>query len=115
MTLSHWLSDIMGAFGMSWIVMHAIYFWMLKIPDQEDYYKRHGKHPEVPLVWELRLCLHLLGMVLGGMALMLGIRAIILANHWGFYFLVLVGIIFLGFFYWRFRILHRRSVSGFLP
>jgi membrane-associated phospholipid phosphatase len=115
MTLSHWFSDVLGALGMSWILMHAIYFWMLNIPEQTCYYNKYGKHPEGPLVWELRLCVHFLGLVLGGMVLMFGIRAVMLENHWTLYALILVGIVSLGFFSWRFRILHRRSVNGFLP
>jgi membrane-associated phospholipid phosphatase len=115
MTLSHWFSDVLGAFGMSWILMHVIYFWMLNIPEQTRYYKKYGRHPEGPQVWELRLCAHLFGMALGGMAAMLGIRAVIMGKHWALYTLILAGIVSLGFFYRRFRLLHRQSVDGFLP
>ena len=115
MTLSHWFSDVLGAFGLAWILMHATYFWMLNIPEQHRYYKKYGRHPEGPLVWELRLCAHLLGMVLGGMVSMLGIRAVMMGKHWSLYALILAGFFSLGFFYRRFRLLHRQSANGFLP
>ena len=113
MTLSHWLSDVLGALGLSWILMHAIYFWMLKIPAQVDHYHIYGRYPENPVVWELRLCLHLLGMVLGGMAGLLGVRAVMLGTPWAFYLLIPAGGVVFGFFYRRFQRLYRKVMEGF--
>jgi membrane-associated phospholipid phosphatase len=113
MALSHWLSDVLGAFGLSWILMHAIYFWMLKIPEQTAYYERYHSYPEEPLVWELRLCVHLFGMVLGGMAVMLGIRAIMLGAHWAFFLLTPAGVLLLIFFQKRFTVLYRKAMEVF--
>jgi membrane-associated phospholipid phosphatase len=113
MALKHWLSDVLGAIGISWILMHAIYFWMLKIPEQVAYYERHGRYPDDPVVWELRLCVHIFGMVLGGMALLIGIRAVILGTHWALFLLIPAGMLFLFFFQKRFTVLHREAMNEF--
>ena len=82
MRLSHWFSDIAFAMGMSWILMHVIYYHLLRIPDQESYYRRMGHFPGRPGAWEIRLCLPLFGAVAGGTAFMLGIRAFLLGAKW---------------------------------
>ena len=40
MHLSHWISDVVFAMGMSWILMHLIYYHLLKVPHQEVFYKQ---------------------------------------------------------------------------
>jgi len=112
MHLSHWLSDVVGALGLSWILMHAFYFWLLKIPQQTDYYVRHGNLPEVPKVWELRLCIHLLGLTVGATAFLLGLRAVMLNTHWSLYLLMPAGaVVFWNFYRW-FAALYRRVMQG---
>jgi membrane-associated phospholipid phosphatase len=113
MTMNHWLSDVLGAIGISWILMHAIYFWMLKIPEQIEYYERQRRYPSEPVVWELRLCVHVFGMVLGGMAVMLGVRAVILGAHWALFLPIPAGILLLIFFQKRFTRLYRKAMDGF--
>jgi membrane-associated phospholipid phosphatase len=82
MKLSHWVSDVLFSLGFSWILMHLIYYILLRIPEQEDYFHTHGQFPQLPAVWELRLCLLLFLMVLSAMALVLGVRAIFLSAAW---------------------------------
>jgi membrane-associated phospholipid phosphatase len=82
MQLSHWFSDIVFAAGMSWILMHVIYYHLLRVPDQEAYYQRMGRFPARPRAWEIRLCLILLGSVVGGMTFALGVRAFLLGSKW---------------------------------
>jgi len=104
MKLSHWLSDVFFSLGASWILMHMIYYSLLRIPEQEDYYRKHGRFPQLPVVWELRLCLSLLMLVLSAMALVLGIRSISLGAAWSLQaFLPIVGICGLSYFGMRFR------------
>lgn len=76
MTLSHWLTDILGAIFIGAIGMHLLYFKVLRVPDQRRYMDRHGQLPELPQVWELILCLYLLAATIGVMMLMIGTRAI---------------------------------------
>lgn len=77
MKLSHWLSDILFTIGISWILMVFIYHHLLRIPQQEAYYREHGGFPEISKVWDLRLCLSLFGTVVGAVLLLFGLRALI--------------------------------------
>jgi len=76
MTLSHWLSDILGSIFLGGICMHLLYFNVLRVPDQRRYADHHGRLPELPQVWELIFCLHVLLGTIGLMALIIGVRAV---------------------------------------
>ena len=76
MTLSHWIFDSAFSLLAAWIIMHVLYFWILDIPRQTRYLKWRGSHPELPAFWEIRFCLLLLGMTLGAMLILIGIRSI---------------------------------------
>jgi membrane-associated phospholipid phosphatase len=76
MTLSHWLSDILGSIFLGGICMHLLYFKVLRVPDQRRYAGRHGRLPELPQAWELIFCLHVLLGTIGVMALVIGARAL---------------------------------------
>jgi membrane-associated phospholipid phosphatase len=76
MTLSHWLSDILGSIFLGSIGMHLLYFKVLRVPDQRRYADHHGRLPELPQAWELILCLHVLLGTIGVMALIIGARAV---------------------------------------
>jgi membrane-associated phospholipid phosphatase len=82
MSFSHWLSDVVGALTMSWVGMHLIYFHLLRVPEQTDFYRRWGRHPRQPLVWEIQICFWCCGLFVGAMGLFLGLRAAIYAEVW---------------------------------
>lgn len=77
MSLSHWLSDCLGSILFGWMIMHLLYFDILRVPDQRRYVQIHGNLPELPPVWEIMLCLYLFAATLGIMALLIGIKALI--------------------------------------
>jgi membrane-associated PAP2 superfamily phosphatase len=75
MTMSHWIADSLFTILAGWLVMHCMYFWVLRLPGQIDYYRSTGRHPELPKLWELRLGWHLF-LVASGLTLIgLGLRA----------------------------------------
>jgi membrane-associated phospholipid phosphatase len=76
MTLSHWLSDILGSIFLGGICMHLLYFKVLRVPDQRRYADRYGRTPELPQVWEIIFCFHVLLGTVGVVALIIGARAI---------------------------------------
>ena len=105
MKLSHWVSDVFFSLGFSWILMHLIYHYLLRIPEQEEYYGKYSHFPRLPVAWELRLCLSLLLIVLSAMALMLGIRAFLLDSAWPLQVLLAItGICGLSYFGMRFSL-----------
>jgi len=76
MSLSHWVSDVVGGILLAWLVMHLLYDRVLDVPGQNDYFRRCGHYPAMPAAWELRLCFWLLPWTLGLMAVAFGTRAI---------------------------------------
>ena len=82
MHLSHWISDVVFATGISWILMHLIYYHLLRVPQQDVYLERYGQFPALPRAWEIQLCFTLFGAVVGGMGFILGIRALVLGSGW---------------------------------
>jgi membrane-associated phospholipid phosphatase len=113
MAYSHWVSDVLGGIVFSWVLTHIIYHRLLFIPQQSGYYRDHGSHPELPQVWELVLCLYLFGAVLGGMAVMIGVRSIFLEVPVALILLIPAGLL-LGWFAGRRMIqLRKRAIALF--
>lgn len=75
MARSHWLSDSVGVVGLVWILVHALYFWVLRVPDQRRYDQTHGPIP-LPSYWELGFCWRGFLVLLGLIAVGLGLRAL---------------------------------------
>ena len=56
MTAHHWISDSLGIFGPAALIAYWLYFDFLKVPQQRAYFRRNKKLPEMPRLWELKLC-----------------------------------------------------------
>jgi len=82
MSYSHWLSDVFGALILSWVGMHLIYFHLLRVPDQVHFHRRWGTHPPTPQVWEMQFCAWCLGLFIGAMGLILGLRGMLRNELW---------------------------------
>jgi membrane-associated phospholipid phosphatase len=78
MTLSHWLTDILGSTLIGWTLMHLLYFDILRVPDQRRFLARHGAMPGVPDAWELIFCIHLFVGTLGAVITTIGIRSVLI-------------------------------------
>ena len=76
MTLHHWISDGIGIILLAWIVIHLIFFTILKVPQQVQYLKLHGQYPKQVRYWELQLLWRLLILDLTIMAVIFGIKAV---------------------------------------
>ncbi len=75
MSASHWLSDVIFTLFSEWALIHSIYFWVLKIPEQREYFRQHGRPQPRPPFFELRLCLLLLLLCPGLWAFFTGLRS----------------------------------------
>lgn len=78
MARSHWLSDAVAVTGLVWMLVHALYFWGLRVPEQRRYWRAHGALPQPRGRWELRLCGLGLPVLLGAVAIGFGARALAL-------------------------------------
>lgn len=70
---NHWLTDVLGSICLGWLLMHWIYFGLLKIPVQRLFYGRNGRLPPLPRAWELMLCL---GILLMGAGVILAVNSL---------------------------------------
>ncbi len=97
MSLSHWLTDVLGSILGGWILMHLLYHHVLRVPDQHRFVVRHGQPPRLPAAWEIVLCTHWLIGILGLMGLALALRALLLQTGWGLLALLPAGLAALWF------------------
>ncbi len=100
MTLSHWLTDILGSILVGWILMHLLYYHILRVPAQRRFILRHGSQPDLPDAWEIILCIHWLIGIAGLMMMVVGIRALLLQKGWWLLLLLFPGA-FAAWFSWK--------------
>ncbi|MBI3992337.1 MAG: phosphatase PAP2 family protein [Candidatus Lambdaproteobacteria bacterium] len=74
MARSHWLSDGVASMLLLWPVMHALYFWVLRVPDQRRA-AAAGPGGGSAGRWEAWLCLYATLLILGLVLTLLGLRA----------------------------------------
>lgn len=73
---SHWLSDGVFSVFACWLLVHAFYFWVLRVPEQRRHFLAHGRHALLPRWWEARLCGYGAMVLLGLVLAVLGVRAL---------------------------------------
>jgi membrane-associated phospholipid phosphatase len=78
MSLSHWISDGIGSIMFGWVLMHLLFFYVLKVPEQRRYSHVHRCLPSLPPVWEIVLCMHIFLGTIGIMAVLIGTKALII-------------------------------------
>lgn len=78
---AHWVSDAVAVIFLNWALIHVIYFWGTRVPEQDQHYRNHGAPPPYPLLNEIWIGLHLFLACLGVMATIIGVRAVWLQNH----------------------------------
>jgi len=96
MTLSHWVTDVVGAVVISWVTLHVLYFSILKVPRQQKQATALKGSGNLAAGWELLLGLSMVaactGLVLSG----LGLRALWAAQARWLALLLLPGIVLTG-------------------
>jgi len=75
MTFSHWIGDSLFTMLAGCLIMHCMYYWVLRIPQQTGFFRQRGYHPELPKLWELQLVGNLFLITCGLTAIGLGLRA----------------------------------------
>jgi len=108
MALSHWLTDVTGSIVLSWLAYHVLFDYVLRVPEQIRYARTYGRPPVLPVIWELRLCGYLFGVVIGGSAVTLGLRGIARGESMGFLGLAVAGGLLALLAAWRMVLFYRR-------
>lgn len=105
MSLNHWISDSLGSICLIGIAMHFLFYNVLRVPEQIEYYQEHQKHLITTRFWEARLFLRLLMMIFGGMSVVVGFRALLRPDDRWLGIVIIPGLIAVLFFY--------KKVAGF--
>ena len=75
MNRSHFITDGMVVIALNWLIIHFLYFKILRVPEQQEIIVHQGQANGMPTCWELRLCLHGFFLVAGLMAVAIGARS----------------------------------------
>ncbi len=110
MSLSHWISDVVGMLLLGWVVMHLLYFKVMRVDDQQRYFRQYGVHAAMGRVWELVFTGYVLCMVSGIMMTVIGLRALWLGKMPALLAMAVPGLWLFGFGIRRCRRTHRQLV-----
>lgn len=109
MSNAHWISDSTFSIFSGWLIIHVLYFWILKVPEQEDFYRKNHQPMSLPFFYEMQYTALLFITVLGIMATVIGLRALYMQNcPW----LVAISPIGLAVIFFCFRLMKK---IGFTP
>ena len=111
-TLDHWLTDSIGVTLLIWISVHFIFFKILRIPEQIRYVSLYGSYLPLARYWELKLFWRLLLIILGSMAMVIGLRSVLISKMPGLIFLTLPGIVLVFYFSRSLRTVYRKSMES---
>jgi membrane-associated phospholipid phosphatase len=83
MSGAHWLSDCLASTGLAWFGIHCLYFYVLRIPQQEYFMDRRGTAPPLPRFWEFKFAGNVIVTSAMVMLTVVGARALVLGTaHW---------------------------------
>lgn len=92
MSLSHWVTDVVGSVAMSWVTLHILYFDVLKVPQQQRVRKGPDRSGVLRAGWELFMGLYLVVAFFGILLAGIGLRALGVAQARWLAFLLVPGI-----------------------
>lgn len=92
MTLSHWVTDVIGAVVISWVTLHVLYHHILKVPLQQRHRDGLKGSGNLAAGWEVLLGFSLVATCLGIVLAGLGLRAFWISEARQLALLVLPGI-----------------------
>lgn len=100
MSLSHWVTDVVGAVVISWVVLHLLYVYILKVPRQQRVWRALARAGKLRAGWELFLGFYLVAAFGGILVSGIGLRALWVAQSRWLVILLVPGIPIL---IWGFR------------
>ncbi len=114
-TLDHWLSDSIGMSILSWIFIHLIYFYILKIPAQVRYVEAHKDYADLPRYWEIILLWRLFLITIGVMSVLIGIRSLFIKHASWLAVIVIPGLFLILYFSKSLLKVYRDCMIPFQP
>jgi len=113
MTYDHWITDSVGITLLSWISIHIIYYYVLKVPEQNRYVDSHNTYAPIPRYWEISLLWRVFMLTIGMMSIIIGFRSIIIQRTPWLVILAIPGIVLVYKFTISVIQLQRKSMSYF--
>jgi membrane-associated phospholipid phosphatase len=80
MSLSHWVTDVVGSVVMSWVTLHVLYYGILKVPEQQRVRKTLDRSGALQAGWELLMGFYLVAAFFGILLAGTGLRALWVAQ-----------------------------------
>jgi membrane-associated phospholipid phosphatase len=80
-TLSHWITDVLGSMLFSALIMHLLFFHIMRVPAQQRYFAACARHPEGSTGWELWFILYTALAVCGVALMVVGARVLSVPDH----------------------------------
>ncbi len=77
MSLNHWISDCLASVLFSWIIIHTMYFHVIRPADREASLSAQSRPLRGLRFWEVHLCVNLCVMLSAVLSVMIGVRAFI--------------------------------------
>ena len=100
---SHWLTDSLGMILPTWAVLHLLFFHLLKLPVQLEYFRSSPSLTDLPRFWELKFCGLCLPILLGMMFIIFGFRSVRFQETPWLLSMVLIGVLLVSFFWPRMK------------
>ncbi|MBT8340386.1 MAG: phosphatase PAP2 family protein, partial [Desulfatitalea sp.] len=94
---SHWLTDVLGAICLGFLLMHWLYHHVLRVPEQRIYWAAQGCPVRLPRTWEIMLCLHLLMILAGAVMAVQALRILFDGGPISFGWMLPIGLMMIGF------------------
>jgi membrane-associated phospholipid phosphatase len=88
---NHWLTDVAGSICLGWLFMHWIYFGLLRVPQQRQYWAKHGCLPQLRWGWELMLCIDIFLVAVGIILVTSSARSLLDTGPWWHAWLIPAG------------------------
>ncbi len=96
MSKDHWISDSVFSIFACWLVIHALYFWGVKMVEKNRYFLRHKTAYPLPLFWEIKIGWWVFVACIGLLLTTVGLRAPFLGFSWAWLALAAMGLVLLG-------------------
>ncbi len=93
MSVSHWVTDVVGAMVISWVTLHVLYFDIMKVPQQQRHRTALARTGGLRTGWELLLVFYLVALFLGILVSGIGLRALWVAQSRWLAILLVPGIL----------------------
>lgn len=112
MSLHHWVSDWLGSIFLSWIIIHTLYYWIIRVPEQAFQLSGRQSAPEPARFRELGFCIVIFMFIIGSMIFITGVRSLLVASTFWLGLLIPLGLTGIAFSWKLFRPMYTENLKS---